>query len=230
MSSIRIISEQILRILNGGNIPRDSAFNEQDVQYMVRDTAAKLIKGEWFSERNEGGKTIDSRYVVTFDNLEVKIDDKTGENYINIPVTNYIRLPYGAGIRSIRPDNSGTTRTKRTKYVETRAFIPISNRFLDIYFQLPVESLEGIYGGMVRGTKMYFTKRYGKTLKQYDINKMTMDIVTVSPEAISVDEDLPIAAELLQQLKTEVIEIMTAGKPQVVDTIDDQNPNIIRKE
>lgn len=230
MSTIKGISEQILRIVNGGNIPRDSQFHELDAQYLVRDSAAKLIKGEWFSERNEGGKTIDGRYVVPFPGLEVQIDGVTGENYIDIPVTNYIRLPYGAGIRSVRPDNSGTTRTKRTKTVETRAFIPIPNRFQDIFFQLPVESLEGIYGWMVRGMKMYFTRRYGKTLKEYEINTITMDIVTVDPIAISVDEELPISGELLQQLKTEVIEILTAGKPTVVDTIDDQNPNIIRNE
>lgn len=229
MSTIRILSEQILRILNGGNVPRDSQFHELDVQYLVRDTAAKLAKGEWFSERNEGGRSIDSRYVVPFTGLEVKVDDNTQENYIDIPVTSWIRLPYGAGIRSVRPDNTGTTRTKRTKVVETRAFIPIPNRFQDIFFNLPAESLEGMYGWMVRGLKIYFTKRYGKTLKEYEINTITIDIVTMDPKAISVDQDLPLSGELLQQLKTEVIEIMSQGKPTIVDTIDDQNPNIISK-
>ena len=230
MNTIRSISEQILRILNGGNIPRDSQFHELDAQYLVRDTASKLIKGEWFSERNEGGKNIDGRYVVTFTNLEVKVDSITGENYIDMPVTNYIRLPYGAGIRSVRPWNAATTRTKRTKTIELRAFIPIPNRFEDIYFQLPAGSLEGIYGWMVRGKKMMFTKRYDKTLLQYEIKAVSMDIVTVDPKAIGVDEELPISGELLQQLKTEVLEILKIGKPNVVDVIDDQNANIIRNE
>lgn len=227
MSTIRILSEQILRIVNGGNIPRDSQFHELDAQYLVRDTASKLIKGEWFSERNEGGKTIDARYVVTFTDLTVEIDEITKDNYIDMPVTNYIRLPYGAGIRSVRPWNAATTRTKRTKAIELRAFIPIPNRFEDIYFALPVASLEGVYGWMVRGNRITFTKRYGKTLKEYQINAVEVDIVTVDPKAIGVDDELPIAGELVQQLKTEVIEILKIGKPQVVDVIDDQNPNII---
>lgn len=229
MSSINSISERIQRILSGGDIPRDSKFHELDVQYMVRDTAAKLIKGEWFNERNEGGKDIDARYVVTFRGLSVILDANTGENYIEMPVDSYIRLPYGAGVRSIRPDSAGTN-TKRTKQMEMRAFIPIPNRFEDIYWQLPAGSLEGIYGWMVRKDKVYFTKRYDKTLLQYDISKVTMDIVSADPKAIDVDDNLPLSSEMVQQLVSEVVTIMTQGSPQIVDQINDQNPNITRIE
>lgn len=230
MSTIRQLGEQILRIVNGGNIRRDSQFIPQDVHYLVRDSAAKLIKGEWFSERNEGGKDLDSRYVVTMTGQEVKVDAITKENYIDMPVTNYLRLPYGAGLRSVRPDNSGTTKTKRTKKVETRAFIPIPNRFEDIYFQLPAGSLEGIYGFMVRGNKIVFTKRYGKTLKEFEINTVTVEVASVDPKAVTIDDELPLSGELLLQLKAEVINFLQTGKPQVVDVIDDQNPNILNNE
>lgn len=229
MSSINSISERIQRILSGGDIPRDSKFHELDVQYMVRDTAAKLIKGEWFNERNEGGKDIDARYVVTFRGLPVIKDTETDENYIEMPVESYIRLPYGAGVRSVRPDNGGTA-TKRTKQMELRAFIPIPNRFEDIYWQLPAGSLEGIYGWMIRKDRVYFTKRYGKTLLQYDISKVTMDVVSADPKAIGVDDNLPLSSEMVQQLVSEVVTIMTQGSPKIVDQINDQNPNITRIE
>ena len=228
MSSITSISERIQRILNGGNTPRDAKFHDLDIQYLVRDTAAKLIKGEWFNERNEGGKDIDARYVVPFSGLPVKIA-ANGENYIEMPVDTYIRLPYGAGIRSIRPDNSGTE-TKRSKRLEVRAFIPIPNRFEDIYWQLPAGSLEGIFGWMVRKDKIYFTKRYDQTLIEYGITKVTMDIVSADPKAIDVDENLPLSSEMVQQLITEVVMIFREGSPQVVDQINDQNPNITRAE
>lgn len=228
MSTIRSISERILRILNGGNTPRDSQFHDLDVQYLVRDTAAKLIKGEWFAERNEGGKDIDSRYVVPFYGIEVKVNEY-GDNYIDIPVDSYIRLPDGAGIRSIRPDVTGT-KTKRTKTVNNRAFIPIPNRFEDIYFQLPVAALEGVYGWMVRKDKIFFTKRYGQSLLQYDVSKVSMDIVTSDPKAITIDESLPLAAEMTQQLIVEVTQMLRQGKPQVVDVINDENPNVTKAE
>lgn len=228
MNTIKSISERILRILNGGNTKRDSQFHELDVQYLVRDTAAKLIKGEWFAERNEGGKDIDSRYVVPFSGIEVK-KNEYGDNYIDIPVDSYIRLPDGAGIRSVRPDSVGT-KTKRSKKVETRAFIPIPNRFEDIYYQLPVAALEGIFGWMVRKDKIYFTKRYGQSLLEYDVSKVIVDIVTSDPKAISVDESLPLSGEMVQQLIVEVVALFRDGKPQVVDVINDENPNVTKAE
>lgn len=230
MSTVRILAEQCLRLANGGNIPRDSQFNALDAEYLVRDTAAKLIKGEWFTERNEGGKTIDARYVVPLTGLEVKEDAITKENYINMPVTNYIRLPYGAGIRSVRPDNSQTTITKRTKFEELQAFIPIPNRFEDIYFQLPAGSLEQKYGWMVRQNKIIFTKRDGMTVLEYKIKAVTVDIVTVDPKAIGRDDELPVSGELLQQLKLEVRDILKDGQTRTVDVINDANPNILREE
>lgn len=229
MSSIRGIAERIQRIISGGNTPRDSQFHDLDVQYLVRDTAAKLIKGEWFAERTEGGKDIDARYVVPFYGLTVLVDSDTGENYIEMPVDEYIRLPYGAGIRSIRPASSGT-KTKRTKQVETRAFIPIPNRFEDIYWQLPAGSLEGIYGWMLRKDKVYFTKRYDKTLLEYDISKVTMDVVSADPKAIDIEDNLPLSSEMVQLLIVEVTQILTQGAPEVVDQINDNNPNITRRE
>ena len=228
MSSIKGIAERVQRILNGGNTPRDSKFHDLDVEYLVRDTAAKLIKGEWFNERNEGGKDIDSRYVVPFDGLPV-LKDTFGDNYIDMPVDSYVRLPYGAGIRSIRPDNTGTN-TRRTKNLETRAFIPISNRFEDIYFQLPAGSIEGQYGWMVRKDKVYFTKRYGKTLLEYDISKVRLDVVSADPKAIDTEENLPLSSEMVQQLITEVVTLFTQGAPKVVDVINDQNSNITKAE
>ena len=229
MSSIKGLSERIQRLLSGGNTPRDAKFHQLDVEYLVRDTAAKLIKGEWFAERNEGGKDIDSRYVVSFTKIPVLKDTETGENYIKMPIESYIRLPYGAGIRSIRPDSSGT-KTKRTKSIEIRAFIPIPNRFEDIYFQLPAGSLEGVYGWMVRKDKIIFTKRYGKTLLDYDISTVTMDVVSADPKAVDVEDNLPLSQEMIQQLIVEVSGILRNTTPQVVDTIDDQNPNITKAE
>lgn len=227
MSSIATVSDRCLRILNGGNIKRDSQFHMLDIQYMVRDTAAKLIKGEWFSERNEGGKDIDARYVVPFGGIAIKVDGVTKENYIDLPFTSYIRLPYGAGIRSVRPETTGT---KRTKQLEMRAFIPIPARFVDIYFQLPAGSLEGQVGWMVRRNKIYFTKKYEKTLLEWDVKTVAMDVVTTDPAALAETDELPLSSELIQQLITEVVTIFKQGKPEIVDQINDENPNVTKAE
>jgi hypothetical protein len=229
MSTIKGLSERILRQLNGGEVQRDSQWHQLDIEYLVRDAAATLIKGEWYQERNEGGKTIDPRYVVTFEDQEVKVDDRTNENYVEIPVGAYIRLPNQAGIRSVRPSFK-TTGTKRTKTSETRAFIPIPNRFEDIYYQLPAAALEQLFGYMIRKDRLYFTKKSNKTLKEYEINAVDIDIVTVDPKAVDVDDPLPLSEEMNMKVREMVIAMITGGKPQVVDTINDDNPNVTRAE
>lgn len=229
MNTIRVLSERILRILNGGNFINDSKFNEQDIHYLVRDTVAKINKGEWYSERNEGGKRIDDRYVITFDGQEVKVDPLTAENYIDLPVKSYMRLPDGAGIHSVRPDKSGTN-TKRTKNLEYRAFIPIPSRYEDIFFQLPAGSLENMYGWQLRKDKIYFTKKDDQTLLEYDISKVSVDVVSVDPAAVSLDDGLPLSAEAAQVVIAEVVQILKGGAPQVVDVINDNNPNVTKAE
>ena len=180
MSTIRNVSERILRIINGGDVTDESKFDELDVHYLVRDTAAKLIKGDWYAERNEGGKQVDPRYIVPFRGVEVQKDTDTNENYVVMPVNTYIRLPNGEGIHSVRPDMSGTN-TRRTKKSEMRAFIPIPARFEDIFWQLPAGSLEQQFGWMVRKDRIYFTKREDKTLLNSDISKVVVDLVSVDP-------------------------------------------------
>lgn len=228
MSTIRDVSDRILRVLNGGNVKRDSKFHILDIRYMVRDGAAKFIKGDWFAERNEGGKDIDSRYVVPFWGLELKKNDQ-GENYIEIPVKSWIRLPYGAGIRSVRPDHSGTPSVK-TKNVENRPFIPVPNDFEDIYWQLPAGSIEQQVGWMLRKDKIVFTKAGEKTLMEHGMTKVAMSIVTADPAAVGIDEQLPLSAEMVSALITEVILLFQEGSPKVVDAIDNQNPNISSAE
>ena len=229
MNTIKGISERILRILNGGNVQKDSQFHQLDIEYMVRDMAATLIKADWFNERNEGGVNIDSRYVFTFSGIEVKVDEITKENYVDVPVDSYIKLPRGQGIHSVRPDPSGTN-AERTKYSELKAFIPIPIDFEDIFYALPAGSLEQQYGWMVRGNKIFFTKRAGKTLIEYDISKVIVRVVTTDPKAIAYNEPLPLSSESVERLFKEVLNIFTSGKPQLVDVINDDNPNITKAE
>lgn len=65
---------------------------------------------------------------------------------------------------------------------------------------------------------------------QYDISKVTVEVVSVDPVAVGLDEALPLSSDMTQQLITEVVQIMQGGAPKVVDTIDDKNPNVTKAE
>lgn len=228
-TTINILSERIHRLLQGGNVSRDSAFTKRDIRYLIRDYTARQVKGTWYQERNEGGMNIDSRFVVTFDGLEVKKDEATGENYIKIPIDSYLRLPDGSGLRSVRPDNTGTS-TKRTKEYELKAFIPIPNRHRDLYFGLPDGALEQQFGWEVRKDKIFFTEKSEKTLLQWDIKKVTLDAATIDPKAIEDDDPLPLPNEEIPQIIESILQLAQNGTTKVADVINDGNSNIVRSE
>src|SRR6478736_4009451 len=118
--TVAILAERIHRILKAGDIPRTTPWDDRDFQYLIRDEAAKQIKGSWFEARKEGEKNADSRYVSSFVCAVLK-EDVTNENYILIPVSNWLNFPDGTGIESVRPDLA-TAITEKTKNKEMRAF------------------------------------------------------------------------------------------------------------
>ena len=221
MTTIRILAERIMRLIKGGNISRDNQWDERDVQYLVRDVTSELIKGTWFEERNEGGKGIDSRFVVTFNEVEVKENSITQENYIEMPINSYLRLSDDSGVRSIRPDYSASE-TKKTKDFERKAFIPIPNRFKDIYNQLPAGALEQQVGFEVRKDRVYFTKLGEETIKEAGINMVSIDVATVDPAAVDIDDALPLPNEYVPRLIGRVFELL--GINVTPDVISDNNP------
>lgn len=227
MSTINILSERILRILSGGNIPRDQKWEERDIQYLVRDAVAKTVKGTWYEEKNEGGDGLDSRFVVTFTDQEVKKDSRTGENYVEIPVDSWLRLPDDSGIRSVRPSRPNEE-TKRTKAHELRAFIPIPNRFKDIYLNLPAGALEQQFGYEIRKDKIYFTTKgtttegQPRTLEDWKITKVDIDIATVDPAAVDIDDPLPLPNDYNVDVIQTVLTLMGIQVP--IDVINDNAP------
>lgn len=221
MTTIRILAERIMRLIKGGNVSRDNQWDERDIQYLVRDVSSELIKGTWFEERNEGGKGIDSRFVVTFEGVEIKEHESTGENYIEMPIDSYLRLLDDSGVRSIRPDFS-ESETKKTKEFERKAFIPIPNRFRDIYSNLPAGALEQQVGFEIRKDRVYFTKIGDQTVMNAGLKKVIIDVATVDPAAVDIDDALPLPNEYVPRLIGRVFELL--GINATPDVINDNNP------
>jgi hypothetical protein len=220
--TIQIIGERTLRILKRGNLQRDKEWDFRDIEYLVRDTAAKLIKGEWMSGRADGQKELSSQYIATFTQPVLK--DPYGVNYCDMPISNWIRLPNESGIASVRPDTL-TLKSKKTKGYEIQAFIPVPNRFIDIYANLPAFALEGCFSWQLRKNKLYFGERWGETVLENNITNVIIDVATVDPGAISIDEPLPIGEDMISTVITEVLKILGAAESKPKDYLNDQNVN-----
>jgi len=220
--TLGILSDRIYRLLKRGDIQRDAEFDMRDIQYWIRDSAAKLILGQWKSNRDEN-KNIDTRYVSTFPVAVQK--DAQGNNYINIPVDNWINLPDGSGIQSVRPDPANLA-TNRTKNSEMLAFIPIPNRYLDIFYSLPASALENKFGWMIRNKQIFFTKKQDRTLLDWGIKGVLTEIVTLDPLAVGENDPFPISEDLIDPLIRDVLAIFTGTETMPKDLTNNQNPNI----
>lgn len=220
--TLQILTERVQRILNKGDIQRDRVFDPRDIEYLLRDECAKLMKGNWFEVRNAGEKNISSIYVTTF--ICPVLEDEAGNNYSDVPVSNYLLLPDESGIQSVRPDVL-TTSTRKSKESELLGFIPVPNRYRDIYAMLPAGALEGQFSYQVRKNKVFFGLRYNQTVLFNGIENVEMDIATVAPEAVAITDPLPIPAEMVVDLMMGVLQILGLTQKQAKDLTDNENPN-----
>lgn len=228
MSTIQIYGERIMRILQKGNVTRERPLDYRDIHFVIRDQAAAIAKGQWFESRNDGGKDISSIYVCTF-TVDVLVDAQ-GVNYCLVPVSSYLNLPDESGVQSVRPDPL-TTSTKKTKERELTAFIPVPNRYRDLYSVLPAGAMEGLITYHVRKNKIYFgtlSETFDgseRTVIDVGIKKVEIDVATVSPEAVAIDEPLPIPQDKEKDLMIGVLMFFGLTDQKAKDLLNNSNPN-----
>lgn len=96
------VIEQVLSILYPEGRSTDDKIDERDVRPVLDQRANYLAKAGWFANMNSGYKGIDTAYLATFKNLEVKLDQDMNEHYIELPATP-IQLPQQRGLDLVAP-------------------------------------------------------------------------------------------------------------------------------
>ncbi len=222
VQTLNTLGERVLRLLKRGDIPTDVEWDIREIKQAVKDSAhtivEPLLKPVVIKNFLEKPTRIDGRYVNPYSKITVLIDADTEENYVDIPAS-YIDIGGGMGIQSVRPI---------LKQVIHRAMIPISNRELDIYLGLPAGMLEGQWAFMIRGNKVFFTKRYDKTLIEAGLKRVNMDIVTLSPQNADDDDPFPVSDSLIKLIIEDVLILYGASAEQIKDLINDENPNLTK--
>ena len=211
--TLRKLANQVQRILEGNALTRDSKRDERVLMTHVRQATHVVIKGEWFNARKEGEKIVSSQYIAKYEGIEVKVDPVSKENYIDTPAE-YVSLPKDMGIQRVDPQTNIANLNK--------AMVPIPTNGMDIFGPLAAGKLESRFGFIPRREKIYFTRTKGKTLKDYSINKVDVDLVVISPIDVDPDDPYPIPPELEQVIIQETIKLL--GIQTMPDLINDNNP------
>jgi hypothetical protein len=137
------IAEQALRILNGGNPPRQSKVRIQELMVAVNQAFAKAVKLSMFQNFREGEKDVAGAFIYAFDNTPVVFDENKKLYYADLPAT-YIDLPneMGIGLVSMMQD-------------QTNDFVRVPNNWLSLSRGLASGQLEGRKGYFAENNRLY---------------------------------------------------------------------------
>ncbi len=210
------LSEQVIRIFTAARPTVEVKLERREVSKAMRSIAAGLIRGRWFEMKNtKEVQHLGHIYMATFNGVEVKEDDDTGEFYIDLPAIPE-DLPDDTGIQNIQPETG-----KANKDIP---MIPIPLNADIILNQLPVSALEQRFGFDWRRTKVYFTEQNERTVEDEGIDTVQVRMITVGPEDVDDFSPFPIPSDLIKMLLTETL--ITFGvevDPDRVDLINDNN-------
>jgi hypothetical protein len=216
LTSWRIIAEQIQKIIEG-RATSDSRYDLRELIRLAKGVASKLVFGEIRQAFVDGERTVDSHFLATYKDLVIKIDESTGDNYIDIPGS-FMHLYGGQGIQRI------VTVDKQGK--RGQALIPIMPWEQDIYANLPAGALEGEFCFEADRTKIFFknndkdvslTKKYPKV----DVTLVSTDIFELKDT-----DQLSIPEEIFDNIIRGTLEILLPTKQIPVDVVNDNSSNI----
>lgn len=197
------LAEQILRQLEGGDVAAESKYDLREIELLVSQVSAKLIKYSIYeSQKIEGEFNISGSYIATFTNIRVKRNIDRDVTYAEIP-SEYIVLPNNRGVWGVYADGN-----------EVTPFIPLQNlgkSFLSVRNVLP---LQGRIGYEIKDKRVYFTDNIIKR----GIESVSIELVVAGSDNVENSLGLEMQSQLIQEVLAIII-----GRPQP-DNVNDNNP------
>jgi hypothetical protein len=212
--SLDALSEQVIRIFTASRPTADVHLERREVSKAMRGVAAGLIRNRWFEMKNtKEVQHLGHIYMATFDGVEVKENDDTGEFYIDLPAIPE-DLPDDTGIQNIQPETG--------KAIKDIPMIPLPLNADIILRQLPAGALEQRFGFDWRRDKVYFTEQNERTVEEEGIDTVQVRMITVGPEDVADEAPFPIPADLITMLLSQTLVIFGVSvDPERIDLVND---------
>ncbi len=217
--SIKQLATQVHRLLEKGNVTRDSPFQMKEIMLSMRQLSLKFLRQQLFENlASSTSKIVPSHYVATYSNLEIQTD--ADREYINIP-TQYLSVNTSMG------DDEGIQRVIPNSRVaiERRMMIPVPRNFHDLMGESIATFMENQWTYEVYRDKIYFNKKRGKKLSQLSIKTVNVDIVVISPEDVGDDDAFPLPPEHHFDLIVQTLQLYGVSDQNAKDLLSNQNPD-----
>lgn len=207
-TTIGRLTEQIQRILTGGDATVDNQITFAEIKLLVGQVTNKLLKIERFNVLiNEGDYGVPSCIIATYDNIPVATYKSKSRSILPVvPMS----LPRNMGVWAITPTTD-----------LDNLFIPIPSGTFGLLKKIDVEKdLLGQIGYEVDGLNVVYTSdiRNAPT----SITSVCMKLLVTDPTALGDYDILPIPADMEQDVITQVIQILSTYQPKD-DSVDNSN-------
>lgn len=210
MSSLKSLTEQILRILSSGNISDDINWDEREIAKAIgqsRDRRMRLFILE--TSKMDGEIAVTPDMLSVYKNVTVSKDSDLNQYYSELPVGILAGLPYDMGIYHISLMQDQQNSFKR-----------VPNGGVSLYHGLEASNLEGNTGFYYESGRVYYTNY----LEEWYPGRVLMKLVAKTDD-IDLDAEIPMPAEMELDVVNEVISLYGASQQQRKDTTNDSEDN-----
>lgn len=203
-TTLRQIAFLVIDDLSGGDSSVDTPYDERSIILKARGKLAYFCKLQKYERYQQGDRSSPSSYIYTFENQ--KVNKPQGDKYANVAIPETpIDLAHNKGFHDVCPQTDiHEPYPRRTNQGVTR--------------RTRAGDLQGNVGWWTVGDKIFLYP------KDKVGSKVAIRLLLPAPDALGMDDPLPIAPEILSQLVEELKKETVS--PVIQDTLNDDNKDI----
>ena len=200
----RQLAEQILRILNSGDVTHDNAVDGRELLLAIEQERDRLIRERLMQSMAQGEGTIPGDIISAFDSITIKKDHVKKLLYSDLP---------GRPLSLF--DDKGIVHVSYTAD-QSNAFIRIANGNLSLYNGLLSSDIGGRGGYWLEGDRIYYNPHVDDCCGNTVIIKMVMNAGDVDPS-----QPFPIPADMESAVIRNVLQLYGSTKSVPNDETND---------
>jgi hypothetical protein len=195
------LAEQVLRIINGGDINQEESLDSRDIQLYLSQAVALVVNRRFLEGKGMETGEVDGNMVLTFPDIEV---EKDSMGYYAILPSCTVGLMEGRGIHEVG-DKGGV-------------FIPAPNGFSRNFECLDSITLQGSVGYFPEDGKVRFFN-----VENFDDHVVYMKL-TAAFDGIEEDRVISIPLDIQNEIVSTAVSVFsqTPQVDKVTDNIDDE--------
>lgn len=203
MATRKLIAQQILSVIYPNGRSDDADITESLVNIYISEAASVVAVQNYRSNiQLDSVEAVSDAFYSTFKNIQITKDTDTGFYTFPLPQPP-IGVPIGVSISSVYLISPSGTRT---------VAYPISQRELDIMFEVPIKKDEIYY--WAEGNKIYIWS-------QKDVTKSKAFVRMISTQSTDINATLNVPDDLLQAIIDMVVKRIMVEKTQPIDLSND---------